>query len=129
MKMKSLLATLVVLSMLLLTSPTSLANNSHLFTESSNIITDQSKRLALQESSNPDFGSEDSTCIHHVWYHFDEGALTISGIYDNETVESFTGLFNGEHRATIYNNGKKMTTGPIQPGMIVQIYHNNELNG
>ena len=55
--------------------------------------------------------------------------MTISGVYDTETIENFGYNFDGEHNVVVYYESEEVTDGDMLEGMVVYIFHGDELYG
>ena len=69
-------------------------------------------------------------CPHNTLYNFDEKNKTLNGVYEGNRVEALLSdiAFVGDEAVVLYN-GKTITEGELQIGMLVQIYHNDTLFG
>ena len=70
------------------------------------------------------------SCSHNTLYTFDEETQTLNGVYEGNRVEALLAdvAFVGDTAEVIWN-GKSITEGELQVGMIVKIYHGDLLYG
>ena len=93
------------------------------------VTNDEPKTNVWEEEYDKDYYE---TCYHSSLYDFDIEAMTVGGVYENNLVEDL--LFDIEeyaenHYAVILKAGEAVTDGFLEQGMVVQIYHDDELFG
>ena len=74
----------------------------------------------------------DENCFHSVLYDFDNQTMTVNGVYEQNTVLALLediAYYAPNHFAIILKNGEKVTGGYLEEGMIVRVYHGNQLAG
>jgi len=69
------------------------------------------------------------SCSHNTLHKFDEETKTLNGVYEGNRVDALLAdvAFVGDTAEVIWN-GKSVTEGELQIGMIVKIYHGDLLN-
>jgi hypothetical protein len=91
-------------------------------------ITDAPKTQDIETSPAGDvFAPPSSRCRHTSWFDFRDDTMTIGFVYEDSTVESLleeverfqTPLI---HYAVVLKDGKEVTDGYLELGMVVQIY-------
>jgi len=70
------------------------------------------------------------SCSHNTLHKFDEETKTLNGVYEGNRVDALLAdvAFVGDTAEVIWN-GKSVTEGELQIGMIVKIYHGDLLYG
>lgn len=72
------------------------------------------------------------TCAHTILYTFNDDTMTIDDVYEGNTVSALLddiSYYAEEHSAVILKNGNEVLDGYLEEGMIVQVYHGNQLYG
>lgn len=76
--------------------------------------------------------NQDVGCLHSVLYTFDNTTMTIDDVYEENAVSALLDdvlYYSDEHYAVILKDGIEIYDGFLEEGMIVQIYHSDDLYG
>ncbi len=71
-------------------------------------------------------------CEHSFYFDFDDDSMTVTNVYEGGRVSSLledVRFYKDNHYATIRYNNQEITEGLLKEGMIVEIYHDNNLYG
>ncbi|MCI8472729.1 MAG: M23 family metallopeptidase [Clostridiales bacterium] len=71
-------------------------------------------------------------CRHGIICEFDDQTMTLTNAYEGNRIEDVIAdveSFDEQHFVEILYNGQEITEGELQVGMIIRIYHSDELFG
>ena len=94
-----------------------------------------------EDKSERIYGHE--TCIHSPWYNFDDESRVVGRLCEGDSIAQLIediasypfGYFENDvwiplpHYAIVLNNGVEINDGLFHEGMVIQIYHGDELYG
>jgi len=89
---------------------------------------------AMEDISNAELISDinHEHCYHGVIHDFDDETMTVGNVYEGNLIEDFLidiERYAENHYAKILKNGIEVTSGLLEQGMVVQVYHGDELYG
>lgn len=75
---------------------------------------------------------QEDGCLHSVLYTFDNTTMTIEDVYEQNTVSALLddiAYYSDNHYAVILKEGTEVSDGYLEEGMVVQVYHSDQLYG